>query len=131
VNLIDCGQQGVKQDWQKDYKSSGRNERRRTQPALGFAGQLEPVGVIHQSIQDGISQSWVRDALVPGFNGNLGHHDGGSVAIAIIKNIEQILGLNERQRIPHPIIQNDKIKTSQGSQELGVRSISMGQLQIL
>ena len=48
---------------------------------------------------------------------------------AIIERLFEKNNLNDQ--IPHPIIQNDEIKMGQGRQELGVRPIRMGQLQIL
>lgn len=65
------------------------------QPSLRFAGQLETVKIVDQSIQYGICQSRVRDMLVPGFNRDLGDHQRRRTSITIIQNIKQILGLNQ------------------------------------
>jgi len=44
----------------------------RAQLALGLASELEPVGVVHQPIEDGVGDGGVRDALVPLGHGDLG-----------------------------------------------------------
>ena len=85
---IDVGQIRVKQNWQDDYKSSGRHGYRRTQPPLRFASQLEAVRIINQPVEDGISQGGIRNALVPVFHRDLGDNHSRGMPITVVKDIQ-------------------------------------------
>ena len=45
---------------------------------------------MNQSIQNGIGNGWIPDVFVPVFDGQLSAHDGGSQAVAIFDDLQEI-----------------------------------------
>ena len=52
------------------------------------AGEIDPVSIVDEAIEDGIGVSGIADQLVPFVDGYLAGDDRRSAAIAFFKNLE-------------------------------------------
>ena len=63
----------------------------------GFAEALalerEPVGVVHQAIEDGVGDGGIADDLVPVFDRQLAGHDGGAAAVPVFHDLQEVAAL--------------------------------------
>jgi hypothetical protein len=67
------------------------------------------MGVVHESVKNGISQGVVTDADIPLIGGELADHQRGCVAMAIIHNFHQVIALGRIEFFQPPIIDNDEL----------------------
>jgi hypothetical protein len=75
---------------------------------------------MHQAIQDGVGQGWIGDLGKPVGDRHLGGDDGRCLAVAIIQNFQDVLGVGGGELIAQPIIQNEQVGAGQGAQENGM-----------
>ena len=94
---------------------------------MGFALQLKALGVVNDSIQDGICQRGVWDAQVPISNRDLGSDQGGRVTETIVEDFKKILCILKGEGIAHPVIEDEQAGPGQRTQEVSERSILMGE----
>jgi len=73
--------------------SSGRHGQGGVGLAPGFPLEIEPIGVVDQAVQDGVPDGGIGDAGVPFCDRHLSDDSCGRSAIAIIQDLEQVLGL--------------------------------------
>jgi len=81
---------------------------------------------VHQAIQDGVCQGGVGDLGKPVGDRHLGSDDGRCLAVAIIQNFQDVLGVGRGELIAQPIIENEEVGTGQGAQEAGISSFLTG-----
>lgn len=74
--------------------------------AHAVSGQGKAVGIVDQAVENGVSQSRVADGFVPLIDGQLAGHDGGSAALPVFEDFQQIAafwGGKDRQA---PVVQD-------------------------
>ena len=57
----------------------------------GFSFEYDVMGIVHESVEDGIGEGWIFHRLVPVFDGHLAGDDGGVVLMSVVKDFDQIL----------------------------------------
>ena len=107
--------------------SSGRHGQRGVDLAPGLSLEIEPVGIVDQTVQDGVPDGWIGQAGVPLCNGHSSGDHGGGSAVAIIQDLEQVLGLGAGQGIPRPIVEGQEVGTSKGVEEFGIGTVGVGE----
>ena len=58
-----------------------------------FALEGEPVGIVHQAIEDSVSDGGIADDLVPVLDRELACHDGGAAAVAVLHDLQEVAAL--------------------------------------
>ena len=53
----------------------------------GFAFQVDPVGGVHEPVEDGIGQGVIADDLMPVIDRHLRGHDRGADAVTIVDDV--------------------------------------------
>jgi hypothetical protein len=51
-----------------------------------FTSQIDPMGVVNETVEDRISVGWVVDDLMPAVHGELGCDDGRAAAVSLFEN---------------------------------------------
>jgi len=51
------------------------------------------VGIVDQTVEDGIRQGWVTNGFMPMIDGKLARDDGGTSPVAIFEDLQQIPAL--------------------------------------
>ena len=59
-----------------------------------LAGQFDAVGVVNQSVEDGISDRWIPNNFIPSIYRHLADHDSRAVLVTILDDFEQIATLS-------------------------------------
>jgi hypothetical protein len=89
--------------------------------------QIQPIGVVNQTIQDGITDGRIRETGMPLDHRHLSGDQGGGSAVAIIQDFKQVLRLGTGQRITEPVIEGQELGAGEGVEELGVRAVGVGE----
>ena len=89
------------------------------------------MGVVDQAIQDGIGQGGIPDLGVPFIHRELRGHEGGTEAVTIFEEFQEVPALFVGQGGYSPVIQGDQVGFGQGGQKLGITPIPFGDLEVL
>ena len=77
------------------------------------------MGVMDETVEDSVGEGWVSDGLVPVLDGQLAGDDGGSAAVAIFQDFQQIAAFRGGQ---DGEAQSSMISTSMRAMVLRMRS---------
>ncbi len=82
------------------------------------------MGVVQQSVEDGVSDRGFADPAVPVLDGQLrGDHSGAPVG-AIVDEFEQILAAVGPERLQREIVEDEAVELGEGEQAALVRAIA-------
>jgi hypothetical protein len=78
------------------------------------------MGVVHESIQDGIRDGLIADQFVPVLDGELAGHDGGGASMPVVEDLQEITPLLGCERRQTPVIQDQELDARQRLEEAAV-----------
>ena len=81
----------------------------RVDSAHGISLEFEAIGVVEEAVEDGIGKGGVGEAGMPIVDWDLGCDQGGGTAIAVVKDLEQVLSLGARKGISEPVVQDKEV----------------------
>jgi len=84
------------------------------------------MGVMHEAIEDGISDRGIADALVPVINGKLSGHDGGGAAVPVFDDLQELSSLWSGHRGQTEIINHQDFSLEQFFHELWIGAVCSG-----
>ena len=87
------------------------------------------MSIVNNAIQDGISQCRVRDCIMPFRYGCLRCHNRRRVAVTIFHDFQDVPPFHFCQRGQAPIINDEKLDTSQFLQEFPIASVGPCEIQ--
>jgi len=103
------------------------------QPPLfshGLTLEREAVGVVHQTVEDGVSQGVVTDAGVPLVGGELADHQCRSTAMAVVHDLHQVVPVSRLQRLQSPVIDDQELDLGQLLELLVIAAVRLGLCQL-
>ena len=92
--------------------------------------QRDAVGVVHQSVQDRVSNGRVLKDAMPAGDRKLSGDQDGTVSISVIHNFQQVAAMERFQRRESKVVENEHIRLFQGGQQLGPGSVISGCQQV-
>ena len=78
----------------------------------GFSFEYDVMGIVHESVEDGIGEGWIFHCLVPVFDGHLAGDDGGVVVMSVVKDFDQILLLVAVNGSERPVVEYEDMDAS-------------------
>src|SRR3989344_2891403 len=83
-------------------------------PAHAPSSHVEAGGGVDEAVEDGVGQGRIADHLVPLLDGDLAGDEGGSAAVAILEDFQEIdaLGLGGHRQAP--VVGDEQIDAGQG-----------------
>jgi len=81
-------------------------------PTHAFAGQFDPMGVVNETVHDGVGVGGIVDDLVPTVQGKLGRDDGRASPISLLEDFEEVMPGAGVERLQPPIVENEQIDAS-------------------
>ena len=82
--------------------------------AQGLAGEVEAVGVVDEAVEDGVGVGGVADEGVPVGDGELAGDEGGSSAVAIFEDFQQIVAGLGVERLEAPVVEDEQLDGAEG-----------------
>ena len=85
------------------------------------------MGVVNEAVEDGVGQGWVADSLMPVFDGQLACDDGGSAAVAVFEDFQEVAALRGGEDGQAPIVDDQHIHAGNSFEDAFVPSVTTGQ----
>jgi hypothetical protein len=89
-----------------------------------LADQFDAIGVVHEAIEDSVSDGRISDDLVPPVDRNLAGDDGRAPLVAILDDLEEVTTLIVVELFGPPVIQNEQIGPGQRLQHPGISAVA-------
>ena len=89
-----------------------------------MAGEIDPVRVVDDAIENGVSVGGIADQLMPFVDWDLAGDDRGSPTVAFFEDFEEVVAGCSIERIEPPIIEDEKLHTAERPQEAAVTAIA-------
>ena len=99
--------------------------------AQTLACQFDAMGVVDETVQDGVGVSRIADDFVPAVDGKLRRDDGRSLAIALFEDFQQIVSGGGVERLQPPIVQDQEIGSAEGAQKARMAPVAARQREFL
>src|SRR6516164_939715 len=90
----------------------GTGGRDRASSTQAVAGQLDAVGVVNETVEDGVGIGWVADHGVPFVDRDLAGEDGRAAAVAILEGLKA------------PIIEDQQLDAGEAAQDPSVAAVA-------
>jgi hypothetical protein len=92
-----------------------------------FTSQIDPMGVVNETVEDRISVGWVVDDLMPTVHGELGCDDGRAAAVSLFEDFQDIVTSGGVEWLQSPIVENEKVGAAERAQEARMTAIAARQ----
>ena len=94
----------------------------------GFAQALalkgEPVGVVHEAIEDSVGDGGVADDVVPMLDGELAGDDRGATAVPVLHDFQEVAALLGEHRRQSPVIQDEQLDASKRLEQTSMPAVA-------
>ena len=69
---------------------------------------MDGVGVVHEPIEDSITEGGVADDIVPVLDGELTGDEGGSARVAVLEDFEEVSAFDLIERLESEVVNDDQ-----------------------
>ena len=77
--------------------------------AQRLAIEFEAVGVVDDTVEDGIGEGWLADHLVPAGDGQLAGDQSGGGAMAVLDDLQHVAALIGIEPLRSPIVEDQQL----------------------
>ena len=102
---------------------------RRLAFAQALAGELDPVGVVHDPIEHGVGERRDADDVVPAVDRHLAGDQERAGVVAVLDDLQEIARLLREKRLGSPIVEHEQVDPGELAQELAVAPVAAGERQ--
>jgi hypothetical protein len=74
---------------------------KRLPSAQTVAFEFDPMGVVNDTVKNGVSDCWIANNIMPLFDGNLACDQKRTFVAAIIDNLEKVAARRLKLQAPH------------------------------
>ncbi len=85
--------------------------------AQTFAGKLDAVGVVDETVQDGVGVGRVGYDFVPALHGKLGSHDRRAAAVSLFEDFEEVVPGRSVEGFEPPVVEDQEIGAPERAQD--------------
>jgi hypothetical protein len=93
-------------------------------PAHAFAGEFDTVGVVNETVEDGVSIGRIADDFVPSVDWKLGGNHRGTASVAFLEDFQKVVSGGGVERLQAPVIKDEQIGAAQVPQQTRMASIA-------
>jgi hypothetical protein len=87
--------------------------------------QFEAIGIVHQTVKDGIRQSGVWNARMPIGHRDLSGNQRGGASVAVIEDLQEVARLGVCERVAQPVIEDQQGQVRQAGEQFGIRAVGV------
>lgn len=92
-----------------------------------LAGQFDAVGIVNETVEDGIGDRWTADHVVPVIDGHLAGDDGRSLLVAVLDDLQEIAPLLVAELLRAPVVEDEQVGSSERPEDLGITAVAARQ----
>jgi hypothetical protein len=74
-----------------------------------LAVEVDPAGIMDQAVEDAVGVGGVADQRVPLIDGELAGDDGGAAAVAVLKDLQEVVAGCGVERLEAPVVEDEEI----------------------
>src|SRR5664279_1309689 len=100
-------------------------------PAHAFAGEFDAVGIVNETVQDGVGIGRIADYFVPSVYWKLGGNHRGAASVAFLEDFQKIMPGGGVERLHAPIVEDQKVGAAEVAQKPGMATVAARQRQFL
>jgi hypothetical protein len=94
------------------------------------AGEIDPVRVVDDAIENGVGVGGIADQLVPFVDGDLAGDDRRSAAVAFFENLEQVVTSGGIERLEPPVVEKEQLYAAERSLDARIATVATGERKI-
>jgi hypothetical protein len=94
------------------------------------AGEIDPVRVVNDAIEEGVGVDGIVDQLVPFVDGDLAGEDRRSAAAAFFQNLEQVVTRGGVERLEAPVLEDQQLHASERARDAGIAPVAAGEREV-
>src|ERR1700745_2790400 len=83
-------------------------------PAQALAGKFDAMGVVNETVHDGVGVGWCANHVMPGGQGKLRGDDRRSPAISLFEDFEQVVPGAGVERLEAEVVEDEQIGAAGG-----------------
>jgi hypothetical protein len=87
-------------------------------------GEVDPLRVVNDAIENGVSVGGIADQLVPFVDRDLACDDRRSPTVAFFEDFEEVVAGGGIERLKTPIIEDEQLHTADRPQQEGVPTLT-------
>src|SRR6266403_4141554 len=100
-------------------------------PAHAFAGEFDAVGIVNETVEDGVGVSGIADYFVPAVDGELGSDHRGAASVAFLEDFQEIVPGGGVEGLQAPIVEDQKVGAAEVAQKPGMATVAARQRKLL
>jgi len=89
------------------------------------------MGVVNESVEDGVGVGRVADDLMPAVYGELGRDYRGAATVALFEDFEEIVTGGRIERLEPPIVEDQEVGAAKTAHEAGMTAVAARERQVL
>ncbi|MDF2970904.1 MAG: hypothetical protein K0R61_1354 [Microvirga sp.] len=102
---------------------------RRLAFAQALAGELDPVGVVHDPVEHGVGERRDGDDVIPAVDRELARDQEGAGVVAVLDDLEEVARLLRKKRLRSPIVEQEQVDPGELAQELAIAAVAASERQ--
>ena len=95
-------------------------------PSHAFAGEFDPVGIVNETVQDGVGVCGIADDFVPSVDWKLGGNHRGVASVAFLEDFQKVVSGGGVERLQAPVIKDEQIGAGEAANGLLSGSLTRG-----
>ncbi len=84
------------------------------------------MGVVNETVEDGVGKSRIADRLVPVAHGELAGEEGGAHAVAVLHHLEQVGSLRVGERLQREVVEDQQLGAGETAEQSRVGAVAVG-----
>ena len=98
--------------------------------AQAVAAELQAMGVVDDAIENGVSERWLADQLMPFVDWDLAGDQRGAATVAVFDDFEHVVALFGPDRLEAPIVEDQQLDAAEGAHQAGITAVAAGEREI-
>ena len=94
------------------------------------AGEIDPVSIVDEAIEDGIGVSGIADQLVPFVDRDLAGDNCRSAAVTFFEDLEEVVTSDGIERLEPPVVEDKQLNPSERPQDAGITAVAAREREI-
>src|SRR5438552_10865928 len=94
------------------------------------AGEINPVRVVDDAIEDGVGVGWIADQLVPFVEGDLAGDDGRAAAVTFFEDFEEVVTSGGIEGLETPVVEDEQLYAAERALDAGIAAIAAGEREV-
>jgi hypothetical protein len=98
--------------------------------AQGVALELDALGVVHDTIEDGVGEGRLANDVVPAAHRQLAGEERRGASVAILDDLEEVAALLGEHGFWSPIVENQQMGSAEAAKQARVATIAAGEREV-